>query len=165
MSTRLHAPVDSSRGVVDLAAISLDLVAEIPATIVRIEGGGGRGIGAPELGRPRRFRDRAVLIETGWDARWATGSYGEPGPFLTEAAAEILVAARARIVGVDFWDVDPPTASNRPVRSALLGAGIPLVENLTNLKALPPSGFLFSAVPLRVARGASIPVRAFAHLR
>lgn len=103
-----------------------------------------------------------MLIRTGWDARWGTGSYLEAGPFLTEEAAQLLVGAGARIVGVDFWNVDEAIASSRPVRSCLLEGGIPLVENLANLKALPRDGFRFSAVPLRIDRGASILVRAFA---
>jgi kynurenine formamidase len=45
-----------------------------------------------------------------------------------------------------------------------LGADIPIVEHLTNLGALPDDGFRFFAVPPRIVRGASFPVRAFAEL-
>jgi arylformamidase len=39
-----------------------------------------------------------------------------------------------------------------------------IVEHLCNLGALPPSGFRFFAVPLRIVSGASFPVRAFAEV-
>jgi kynurenine formamidase len=46
----------------------------------------------------------------------------------------------------------------------LLGAGILIVEHMANLGALPRDGFRFYAVPLRIVRGASFPVRAFAEV-
>jgi kynurenine formamidase len=45
-----------------------------------------------------------------------------------------------------------------------LAEGILIVEHLCNLSALPRTGFRFSAVPLRIVRGASFPVRAFAEI-
>jgi len=44
----------------------------------------------------------------------------------------------------------------------LLHAEILIVENLTNLAALPSAGFTFHAVPAKVAGAASFPVRAYA---
>jgi len=43
-----------------------------------------------------------------------------------------------------------------------LRAGIPIVEHLCGLEQLPPSGFRFHAVPPRVERFGSFPVRAYA---
>ncbi|MGH2677826.1 MAG: hypothetical protein ACRDHB_05650 [Actinomycetota bacterium] len=65
-------------------------------------------------------------------------------------------------MGVDFNNVDDTTDPARPAHTRLLGAGIPIVEHLTNLVALPDDGFRFFAVPPRIVRGASFPVRAFA---
>jgi arylformamidase len=48
------------------------------------------------------------------------------------------------------------------VHSQLLAAGIPVCEHLTNLAALPGSGFRFSAVPPPVAGFGTFPVRAYA---
>lgn len=47
-------------------------------------------------------------------------------------------------------------------RRLLLAAGIPVVEHLTGLEALPPTGFRFFAAPPRIAGMGSFPVRAFA---
>ncbi len=74
------------------------------------------------------------------------------------------IEAGAVLVGVDFLNVDNTADPERPVHTRLLKAGILIVENLTNLSALPANGFLFSAVPLRIKKGASFPVRAYAEL-
>ena len=46
----------------------------------------------------------------------------------------------------------------------LLGAGVLLCEYLTNLGALPDSGFRFTAVPPKIAGMGTFPVRAFAEI-
>jgi kynurenine formamidase len=51
---------------------------------------------------------------------------------------------------------------SRPVHSTLLAAEIPIVEHMTNLEALPDSGFRFFAVPVKVKDFGTFPVRAFA---
>ncbi len=113
---------------------------------------------APEL------RGRAVLVRTGWDRRWGTDAYWEPGPYLSGAFINLLVRANASLVGVDFWNVDNTEDPSRPAHTRLLAEGILIVEHLCNLSALPRTGFRFSAVPPRIVRGASFPVRAFAEL-
>ena len=44
----------------------------------------------------------------------------------------------------------------------LLSAGVPVVEHLTGLDQLPPSGARFTALPPRVAGFGTFPVRAVA---
>jgi kynurenine formamidase len=107
---------------------------------------------------------KTVLVRTGWDARWGTESYWEPGPFLSDGSIDLLVRARPKLVGVDFWNVDDPGNLARPAHTRLLAAGILIVEHMCNLVNLPHSCFTFYAVPLRIARGASFPVRAFAEV-
>ena len=58
--------------------------------------------------------------------------------------------------------IDSLTEPTRPAHTAILGAGIPLVEHLTGLGALPSTGWRFSAVPPRIRGMATFPVRAFA---
>jgi len=50
------------------------------------------------------------------------------------------------------------------VHTALLGAGILICEHMTNLGALPDSGFRFSAAPPKVKGMGTFPVRAYAVL-
>jgi kynurenine formamidase len=65
---------------------------------------------------------------------------------------------------VDCWNVDDTQDLTRRVHTGLLDAGILIVEHMTGLDQLPPSGFRFYAVPLAIEGGASFPVRAFAEL-
>ena len=108
--------------------------------------------------------DRAVLVRTGWDRHWDTPEYGVGHPFLTEAAARYLVEARAAIVGIDSLNIDDTDDPQRPVHTTLLGAGIPIVEHLCNLAALPDWGFRFHAAPVKVEGMGTFPVRAYAEL-
>jgi len=52
----------------------------------------------------------------------------------------------------------------RPAHSLLLAADIPIVEHMCNLQLLPDSGFRFFAVPVKIKKFGSFPVRAFALL-
>lgn len=147
----------------DLASLLLEEVAGVPGVVVAVDPS-IREIPSPALGPAAGLHGRAVLLRTGWDNRWATASYREPGPYLAVETAEVLVRAGARVVGVDFANVDDTVGDARPVHAQLLGHGVPVVEHLTNLTALPPTGFRFYAVPLPIVRGASVPVRAFAEI-
>ncbi len=51
------------------------------------------------------------------------------------------------------------------MHTILLGAGIPIVEHLTNLSALPIDGFIFSAAPPKIVGMGTFPVRAHAILK
>ncbi len=54
--------------------------------------------------------------------------------------------------------------ASRPGHTILLAAGIPIVENLTNLGALPIDGIYFSAAPLRVQGMGAFPVSAWVRI-
>jgi len=76
----------------------------------------------------------------------------------------LLIRSKPVLVGVDFWNVDDTMDPSRPAHTRLLSSNILIVEHLCNLLALPRIGFKFYAVPLRIVRGASFPVRAFAEV-
>ena len=61
-------------------------------------------------------------------------------------------------------NIDDTRGGERPAHTRLLAAGIPVVEHLTGLDLLPATGATFTAVPIRVAGMATLPVRAFARL-
>ena len=50
----------------------------------------------------------------------------------------------------------------RPAHTLLLDAGIPIVEHLTGLDQLPPTGARFTAAPVRFEDFGTFPVRAYA---
>jgi arylformamidase len=68
------------------------------------------------------------------------------------------------LVGIDSYNIDDTRTRRRPVHTALLGAGTLIVEHMTGLAALPPSGFRFTATPPRIAGMGTFPVRAFAEI-
>jgi arylformamidase len=162
VGTYLDSPFHRFSDRDDLSQLPLDRLVGIEGAVLDATGEPSRSL-APELPRGS-VADKAVLIRTGWDSRWGTDAYWEPGPFLTEDLANLLVEAGVVLVGVDCWNVDDTTTRRRPIHTRLLQAGVLVVEHLCNLDLLPQSGFRFSAPVLRIKRGASFPVRAFAEL-
>ena len=142
----------------DLSQLPLESLANLEGVVVS---GAGRGIG-PGAFDGVEMRGRAVLIRTGWDRHWRTDAYFEGHPFLTRAAAALVVERGAAFVGIDSYNIDDTADMTRPTHSLILGAGIPICEHMTNLGAIPVRGFRFSAAPVKVAGFGTFPVRAFA---
>ena len=158
--TYLDAPFHRFAEGDDLAALELERLAALPGVVVRSEAMAGDADAFEGLD----VAGKAVLVHTGWDRYWRTEAYFENHPFLTRAAAELLIARGARLVGIDSHNIDDTRARARPVHTALLGAGVLICEHMTNLGALPDAGFAFTAVPPKVAGMGTFPVRAFAKL-
>jgi arylformamidase len=159
--TYLDSPFHRFAGATDVAGLPLASVADLDGVVVRI--GAGRAIDRDALA-PYDVRGRAVLVHTGWDRYWGTERYGTGNPFLTAAATDWLVQQQAGLVGIDSVNIDDTSGPSRPVHTALLAAGIPIVEHLCGLDQLPPSGFRFHAAPPQVVGIGSFPVRAYAVL-
>ena len=146
----------------DVAGYALEHVADLPGIVVRATARQSRAIDAAQFER-FEVKGKAVLVHTGWDAHWRTDTYSAgQHPFLTRDAAEHLVKAGAALVGIDSLNIDDDKDGTRPAHTILLGGGVAIVEHMTNLAALPDSGFRFFAVPPRVKGMGSFPVRAFA---
>lgn len=158
--TYLDAPFHRYAEGQDLASLPLESLAELEALVVDLPEG-ERALDARHLAASD-VRGRAVLVRTGWSRHYATEAYFERHPFLTRAAAALLVERGARLVGIDSLNIDDTADLARPVHTLLLGAEIPIVEHLTNLASLPREGFTFSAVPARVRAFGTFPVRAYA---
>lgn len=160
--TYLDAPYHYHADGADIAALAPERLVDVPITVVRAVD--APSIGAALLGDPGRLWGHAVLIETGWSRHWGTPAYLAGSPYLTREAARVLVDANVALVGIDALNIDDVTDPTRPVHSGLLGAGIPIVEHLTNLAALPDDGARLTAVPAPVHGMATFPVRALARL-
>lgn len=101
---------------------------------------------------------RAVLFHTGWATHWGSDRYGDPDhPHLTEATAKLLVDQEVHLVGIDSVNIDDTRSGSRPAHTLLLSAGIPIVEHLTGLEALPETGFRFFATPTSTAGHGDLP--------
>jgi kynurenine formamidase len=161
--TYLDAPYHRYPGGQDLSGIPLARTAELPAVVVRVTGAQQPGIGVGALAG-HDVRGRAVLLHTGDDARFGTPGYAQGRHFLSRAGAAWLAEQDAALVGIDALNIDDTADGQRPAHTMLLAAGIPVVEHLTGLGQLPPTGAMFTAVPLRIEGLGTIPVRAFARL-
>lgn len=142
----------------DLCGVGLEQVTNLPGLVVRHE---GPAIG-PEAFAGLDMKGKAVLVHTGWDKHWRSEAYLTGHPYLTEEAATFLRDAGVALVGIDSHNIDDTAGKARPVHSILLRAGIPIVEHLTGLDALPDEGFVFNAPPPRVKGMGTFPVRAHA---
>jgi kynurenine formamidase len=159
--TYIDAPFHRYEDGYDVAGFEMSSIADVDAVVVHLDGMRGRSIERSELAA-LDVAGKAVLVHTGWAKHWRTDAYFENHPFLSADAAAFLRDAGARLVGIDSFNIDDTTDRARPVHTTLLGAGIPIVEHLTALDALPAAGFRFSAVPPKVRGIGTFPVRAFA---
>ena len=100
---------------------------------------------------------KALILKT------SSGSPGEKTDsmeytYLSVKAAELAVNMGIKTIGIDTLSVDPPDST--PVHEILLGASIPILENLLLIDVLPGS-YLLMCFPLKVVAGDGAPVRAF----
>jgi len=161
--TYLDAPYHRYPGGADLSGVPLAGTADLPTVVVRVTDAPQPGVDVGALAAVD-VRGMAVLLHTGDDARFGSPGYAEGRHFLTRAGAAWLADHEAALVGIDALNIDDTADGERPAHSLLLAAGIPVVEHLTGLGQLPPTGALFTATPLRVEGMGTIPVRAFARL-
>jgi arylformamidase len=163
LDSPFHRYADGS----DLAGLELSTLVGLPAEVFHLDDAWDcrrRGIG-PDTLADRDVRGAAVLLHTGWDSHFGVPAYGVGAPFLTAAGAQYLIDAGAALVGIDSLNIDDTeSGGERPAHSLLLGAGVHVVEHLTNLGALPPRGTRFTAAPPAVEAFGTFPVRAFAEL-
>jgi kynurenine formamidase len=102
-----------------------------------------------------------VILRTDWEHHWGDEDYFRDHPVITRAAARWLVARHVRLVGVDFPSVD---RAPYEAHLELLGNGVLIVENLTNLGGLADEQFEFIATPLAIVGRDGSPVRAVARV-
>jgi kynurenine formamidase len=162
--TYLDSPFHRYADGCDLSELTLESLADLDCVVARVTKRRHREIDVLPLDLVT-LKAKALLVHTGWDAHWRTEHYFEGHPYLTGELANQLVEAGVTLVGIDSFNIDSIDDGTRPVHSALLGAGIPIVEHLCNLAALPDRGARFFAVPVKVKGMGTFPVRAFAKLK
>ena len=162
--TYLDTPYHRYAGGADLADLDLETLVDLPLELFRLTDARERRIPAA-IFYDRELQGKAVLLHTGWDRHFGTPAYAVGAPYLDGDAAAYLIKAGVVLVGIDSINIDDAeTSRERPVHTQLLAAGVHVVEHLTNLAAVPPSGARFTAVPPKVRDFGTFPVRAFARL-
>ncbi|MDF2702768.1 MAG: hypothetical protein K0S10_1714 [Rubrobacteraceae bacterium] len=147
-------------------AVVLDLTPTEPMQIIDVADLEEANKRLEASGEPARPGD-ILLLRTDWAQRHiGTQRYFKESPGLTEEAAKWIVDRRPKSVGCDFFEEPAArepgwTADQFVVHGAILGADIPLIEGLVNLRDLPPRVRFFA--PFYKFSGVeSAPARAFA---
>ena len=162
--TYIDSPFHRYDGGTDLAGLELETLVDQPAEVFHLQDSLERGIPASVFW-DRDVAGKAVLLHTGWDAHFGTPAYASGSPFLTAEGTDYLIGQGVTMVGIDSLNIDDTeSGGERPAHSGLLAAGIHVVEHLTNLGALPPTGSRVTVVPPKVEGFGTFPVRAFATL-
>ncbi len=100
-----------------------------------------------------------VLVWTNHSATYGTNAYYSAYPVLQEGLADFFVRHGIKLLGLDSPSPDKMPFS---IHKKLLGAGIPIIENLTNLAELAGiRQFEIMAFPLKISADGS-PVRVVA---
>jgi arylformamidase len=117
-----------------------------------------------------RKRD-IVLLRTGWTdkmyGKWP--DYFTQSPFFPPESAEWLVAKGPKSIGFDFFEeycarLRDFTSEDFPMHRVILGAGIVIMEGITNLGALPRQRVPFYAPFYKIEGTEGAPARFFAEV-
>jgi arylformamidase len=176
VGTHVDAPSHCLPGGANIEDVPLtNLIGEAVVLDMQVEGDHGYTAADFEHASPGVERGDIVLIRSG---------FRDCGPedrvrqsYLTVEAAEWLVDRGVRAVGVEpggaehCWDgvfvhrwddPDCPDPAPWPVHRVLLGAGISIVEGLTNLDGLAGERVRFAGLPLPIPGLTGSPIRAVA---
>jgi kynurenine formamidase len=174
MVVHVGTHVDAPRHLVgretDAAGLSLHALVG-PAVAWGIAREEPREIGVDELraARPEARPGDQVYVWTGWDRHVGDPARYAAHPHLSAEAAEWLVELGAALVGVDTPTPDlavgvRPAGFDFPVHRALLGADIPIVENVAGLRAVAGRRFTGHVCPVPLVGADGAPARVFARL-
>jgi arylformamidase len=101
-----------------------------------------------------------VLVHTGYDRDYGKADYGRP--YLSADLVDFFVRLPVSCLGIDASGIEKYRAESQPSHLKLFSAGIPIIEELTNLGSVPPGRFTFIGLPLRIEGADASPIRAIA---
>ncbi|POD70940.1 metal-dependent hydrolase [Pseudomonas syringae group genomosp. 3] len=159
-STYIDAPYHVSELGKKISELSLEDLADLPIIVIP----------RPKNRKTFEINDfqgvdvkgKAVLLHTGEDGNFGKANYGQDYPYLSVAAATWLVQHKAKLVGIDAPLIDNfHDSSAVPAHDVLLGNGVTIAEDMTNIIAVSGKKATLTAVPPRVEM-ASFSTRIFA---
>ena len=115
-----------------------------------------------------------VLLRTGWDRKWPDrrAYMGDDTPgdashlhfpsFGAEAARLLVEQRRVGAIGVDVASIDYGQSTDFQVHQIVAAHNVVGFENLRGLDALPPTGAIVIALPMKIENGSGGPLRAIA---
>lgn len=135
--------------------------------VLGVDAGEAGPVDATDLEGFDELRDGdAVLLSFGWTAYAGTDRYHRY-PWLSAGLADRLVEREVALVGMDTLSPDEPRALRGdgdpyPVHRRLLGAGVPVLENLADPSELVGERVEVICLPLRLRGGDGAPARVLA---
>ena len=104
-----------------------------------------------------------IVIRTDWSKHWAATDYLSH-PFLSAEAAQRIIDVGFHVVAIDALSIDRTEGNigDFPAHEILLGAEVPICENLTNIAAVDWLKPWVSLLPLRIGSADGAPIRAVA---
>ena len=158
--THLDAPFHFAEGGDDAATIPLDRLI-LPGIVIDVSEAAAadpdylvtvEDVTAWEEEHGQVPAGSAVLIRTGWAARWpdALAYLGDDTPGET---------ANLHFPGIGTASIDRGQSTDFIAHQIGAAAGVPNLENVADLSGLPPTGFLLVALPMKIEDGTGAPVR------
>ena len=154
--THVDAPshfFDGARGVDE---IPLDILIG-PVKVVDFSG--ADAISADMLAKAELGGAERLLLKTSNSRLWSKAGFTKNFTYLTGDAAEHLVAAGVKLVGIDYLSVEEFGATDATVHLALLGAGVALLEGI-DLSKVEAGVYGLICLPLPITGCDGSPCRA-----
>ena len=164
--THMDAPAHIFPGAPTLDALPAEKFTGKACVVDCSDAGEGGRITMRHIQNVRAAADEAefLLFYTGWSRLWNDGRYFGAYPAF-DADVMRYCAAGKKGIGIDAISIDPIDSFELPMHRIVLGAGLVIVENLTNLEGLIGRAFRFAALPLKYENADGAPVRAIAEFR
>lgn len=102
-----------------------------------------------------------IFLYTGYNRDWEKKNIFENFTYIDKEDAAKLRDMKPKFVGIDSPSAEAPNMSDFPTHHILLGAGIPIIENLNSreLEKLLGKVFMVIAFPLPIRDGDGAPAR------
>jgi arylformamidase len=170
----IDSPLHVFKDGITTAEISLDQVIGEAVTIDLSFVDANHKISIDDLkrgGADKVKKSDIVLLRTDWTdkmyGKWP--DYFTQSPFFPPESAEWLVAKDPKSIGFDFFEeycarLPEFTSEDFPMHRVILGAGIVIMEGITNLGALPRQRVPFYAPFYKIEGTEGAPARFFAQI-
>ena len=168
VGTHIDAPLHLLGRTQDAAGVRLEaLIGPAVAWVFPCEEPREIGLGELRAARPEVRPGEQVFVWTGWDRFYSDPRRYAAHPHLSAEAAAWLVQRHVSLVGIDTPTPDLAVGARGegfdfPVHRALLGADIPIVENVAGLGAVAGQRFRGHVCPIPLVGADGAPARVFA---
>lgn len=167
--THVDAPVHIIPDGKSIEEIPLESFVGVGA-VIQVKKGGGEEVTAKDLegSGVSVGTDDILMLFTGWDEKFESPDYNLH-PYLSVDGAQWVVDKGVKLFGIDCITVDLPTPLRPkdfkfPVHRILLGNGVLIAENVTNLVRIVGKRSRILALPLKVKGSDAAHARIIAEL-